>query len=89
MSPDGKWIVYNRMSRESRTWKRHQGGTAQDLWLGDLEQGEFRRITKWPGSDNFPMWSGENIFFNSDRQHGTLNIYKYHLEDEEIVPMTS
>ncbi len=89
MSPDGKWIVYNRMSRESRTWKRHQGGTAQDLWLGDLEQGEFRRITKWPGSDNFPMWSGENIYFNSDRQHGTLNIYKYRLEDEEIVPMTS
>lgn len=89
MSPDGKRIVYNRISREFRTWKRHQGGTAQDLWLGDLEKGEFRRVTKWPGTDNFPMWTDDGIYFCSDREYGTLNLYRYDPANEEITPMTS
>ena len=74
LSPDATQIAYNRMSRETRTWKRHQGGTAQDIWLGGLDKGDFHRITEWPGSDNFPMWHGDSIYFNSDREDGNLNI---------------
>ncbi|MBN2563149.1 MAG: PD40 domain-containing protein [Phycisphaerae bacterium] len=88
LSPDAKSIAYNRMSRESRTWKRHKGGTAQDIWLGSLEKGDFHRITDWPGSDNFPMWSGDAIYFNSDRKFGTLNIYKYDLKSKEVTALT-
>ena len=88
LSPDGRSIAYNRISRESRTWKRHQGGTAQDIWMGRLEQGDFRKITDWPGSDNFPMWHGDAIYFNSDRAHGTLNIHKYDLATGEITALT-
>ena len=29
-SPDGKKIAYNRGAREHRTWKRYEGGTAQE-----------------------------------------------------------
>ncbi len=89
VSPDGNSIAYNRISREERTWKRHQGGTAQDIWMGSFDKLDYRRITRWPGSDNFPMWVGNNIYFNSDREHGTLNIYKYNMTSNMVSAMTS
>jgi tricorn protease len=88
VSPDGNRIAYNRISREERTWKRHQGGTAQDIWLGDLTSGKARPITDWPGTDNYPMWVGDFIFFNSDREHGTLNIYRYDTKTGKTEAMT-
>lgn len=89
ISPDGKMIAYNRMSRESRTWKRHQGGTAQDIWLGSLDKADYKRVTDWPGSDNYPMWWGDYIYFNSDREYGTLNIYRMKVANGDVEPMTS
>src|SRR5829696_3792688 len=35
-SPDGKKLVYNRIFREFRTWKRYRGGMCDDLWLYDF-----------------------------------------------------
>ncbi|MGD2111531.1 MAG: hypothetical protein PVI86_19315, partial [Phycisphaerae bacterium] len=89
LSPDGKHIAYNRISREARTWKRHKGGTAQDIWMGSLERGDFKKITDWIGTDNFPMWRGQSIYFTSDREFGTLNIYKYDVDSKDVTAMTS
>jgi tricorn protease len=77
-SPDGERVAYNRKSREFRTWKRYKGGKAQDIWIYDLKTDVIECITDWEGTDNFPMWSGEKIYFTSDREH-TLNIYCYDL----------
>ncbi len=76
LSPDGALLAYNRISREDRTWKRHQGGTAQDIWLGSLAEKDFHRVTDWAGTDNFPMWRGTDLYFTSDREHGTMNLYR-------------
>ena len=89
LSPDGESLVYNRISRENRTWKRYQGGMAQDLWLGRLADGDFARITTWVGTDNYPMWHGDAIYFNSDRADGTLNLHRYDLANGEITRLTS
>ncbi len=89
ISPDGTMIAYNRMSRESRTWKRHQGGTAQDVWVGNIETADYKRITDWPGSDNFPMWRGDKIYFSSDRLHGTLNLYRCDIDGSNVEPLTA
>ncbi len=88
LSPDGTKIAYNRISREARTWKRHKGGTAQDIWMGSLADGDYQRITTWEGSDNFPMWQGNAIYFNSDRAAGTLNLHKYDVNSGEITALT-
>ena len=89
VSPDGKMIAYNRISREQHTWKRHQGGTAQQIWMGSLEKMDYRKITDWIGTSNFPMWYGDAIYFTSDREHGTLNIYKYDTTNAQVTPMTA
>ena len=35
-SPDGKRLVYSPLFRDFRTWKRYEGGWAQDLYVYDL-----------------------------------------------------
>jgi tricorn protease len=75
-SPDGKKLAYCPVDREFRTWKRTVGGRAQDVWTYDFASKASEKITDWKGTDNFPMWSGDTIWFTSDRDH-TLNLYAY------------
>ncbi len=75
-SPDGKLIAYNRIFRDFRTWKRYEGGMAQDVWIYDLASKGIERATDWPGTDTQPMWIGNAIYFVSDREDWKLNLWK-------------
>ncbi len=75
-SPDGRRLAYNRITREQRTWKRYEGGMAQNIWIYDFAAGNTIQITDWPGTENFPMWHGDTIYFTSDRT-GRLQIWAY------------
>src|SRR5438445_103729 len=66
-SPDGKQLVYNRIFREFRTWKRYRGGMCDDVWLYDFESKKTTQLTDDPGQDIFPMFAGAKIYFISDR----------------------
>ena len=88
-SDDGAAIAYNRISREDRTWKRYQGGMAQDIWVARLGTDDFQRITQWTGTDNYPMWDDGSIYFTSDREHGTLNIYRFDVASGATSAMTA
>jgi tricorn protease len=85
--PGGDRIAFNRFSREFRTWKRYKGGLAQDIWVGNPETLEFARITDWEGTDAFPMWYGERIFFISDR-NATVNIFSINPDGSGVVQHT-
>ena len=58
VAPDHSGLAYNRIGRQARTWKRYEGGMAQDIWVKDFASGEITKITDWDGTDNFPMWEG-------------------------------
>jgi len=75
-SPDGQKMVYSPLIRDFRTWKRYQGGWAQDLYIFDLNSFEVTQVTDDARSDRDPMWVGDLIYFCSDRD-GTLNLYSY------------
>jgi tricorn protease len=83
-SPDGKKIVYTPIDREFRTWKRHRGGRAQDVWIYDLEKSTSTQLTDNPATDHQPLWVGDDIFFTSDRDY-TLNLHRYTEEGSEAV----
>ncbi len=89
ISPDGGSIAYNRISREDRTWKRYRGGMAQNIWLGSLTELDYRPVTDWTGTDNYPMWGeGNKLYFTSDREQGTLNLYQYDLDGGAVTRLT-
>jgi tricorn protease len=87
LSADGRRIAYTPVDREFRTWKRERGGRAQDLWIYDFGTRRSERLTDHPGTDNFPMWSGDTVYFTSDRDD-VLNIYGYDLKTKAVRKVT-
>lgn len=75
-SPDGSKLAFNRVFREFRTWKYYKGGMADDIRIYDFSNGSVTNITQNDAQDIFPMWSGDNIYFLSDRDR-TMNLFVY------------
>lgn len=75
VSADGRFLAYTPVAREHRTWKRYQGGLAQDVHLYEFATREDRRLTDFRGTDRLPMWIGGAVYFVSDRDR-TLNLFR-------------
>ncbi len=90
LSPDGKKLAYNIKSREFRTWKRYTAGRAQDVFLYDLDKDTVEKITDWEGTDNFPLWVGDDVYFASDRdKNWKLNLWKYNIGTKQTEQVTN
>jgi tricorn protease len=76
-SVDGKRVALNRFNSDRMNWKGYQGGAQQDIYVASVDGADWKKITDWPGYDNFPMWHGGRIYFNSDREDGRMNLYAY------------
>jgi len=86
-SPDKSKLAYNRVFREFRNWKYYKGGMADDIWIYDFKTKQTENITDNPAQDMFPMWTGEKIYFVSEREH-PANLYCYDLKTKETKKMT-
>ena len=86
-SPDGKQMVYSPLFRDFRTWKRYEGGWAQDLYIFDLNNYAIRQIALTKRTERDPMWIGNTIYFVSDRD-GTLNLYSFEPDACELKQIT-
>ena len=75
-SPDGQRLLYSPLFRDFRTWKRYEGGWAQDLFVFDLKSREIQPIDNSPRTERDPMWVANKLYYASDRS-GTLNLYEY------------
>jgi tricorn protease len=87
-APDGLRIVYSPLFRDFRTWKRYEGGWAQDLFVFDPATGKAENVTNHPRTDRDPMWIGDRIWFASDRT-GTLNLWSYDERSKTVHQETS
>jgi tricorn protease len=87
-APDGLRIVYSPLFRDFRTWKRYEGGWAQDLFVFDPATNKAENITNHPRCDRDPMWIGDQVWFASDRT-GTLNLWSYDLRSKTLHQETS
>ncbi|MBV8806573.1 MAG: PD40 domain-containing protein, partial [Sinobacteraceae bacterium] len=77
-SPDGKQIAYNRIFRDFRTWKRYDGGLAQDIDIYDFQTHQLKHVTDWSGTETSPMWLGKTLYFLADHDSSRRrNIWAY------------
>ena len=86
-SPDGTKIAYNRIANEAATWKRYRGGTQQFVSIYDLKRNSYEELPHTDAADSFPMWRGDRIYFDSDRD-GVMNLYVYDLGAKTIRQIT-
>ena len=75
-SPDGARIAYNPRSGPGDGWRYYRGGFASPLWIADLKTGALEKISNGPHNDRTPIWSGDKIYFVSDRT-GVFNLHVY------------
>lgn len=88
-SPDGKKLAYNRIFREFRTWKRYRGGMADDIWIYDFAAKTVENISGNPALDIIPMWSGNRIYYLSDRDDARRqNLHVYDLGTKQTREVT-
>ncbi len=87
-SPDSSKIVYSPQSRDFRPEKRYGGGQANALYIFDLKTYDAKRITEGPRATRDPIWLGNTIYFNSDRD-GHFNLYTYNVATGKTSQVTS
>ncbi|HSS19669.1 MAG TPA: S41 family peptidase [Pyrinomonadaceae bacterium] len=87
-SPDSSQIVYSPQSRDFRPEKRYGGGEANVLYIFDLKTYAAKRITEGPRATRDPIWLGDTIYFNSDRD-GHFNLYSYNVGSAKTAQVTS
>ncbi len=86
-APDGRRLVYSPLFRDFRTWKRYQGGWAQNLFVFDPATAALEPVSPTPRTERDPMWLGEAIYFVSDRD-GVLNLFRYDLAAKATTQLT-
>ncbi len=82
LSPDGKYLAYVsgacRIEREA-----YRGPANRDIWIYDIENGFYHRITKFDGNDFMPRWKDvETLYFVSSRG-GKYNIFSININSKE------
>ncbi|HLW68146.1 MAG TPA: PDZ domain-containing protein [Gemmataceae bacterium] len=88
-SPDDSKMVYNRIFREFRTWKRYRGGLCDDIWIHDFNTHKTEAIAPNLASDIIPMWAGDKIYWISDRgEPERFNLYSYDLKTKDVKKLT-
>ncbi|MBC8031843.1 MAG: PD40 domain-containing protein [Pyrinomonadaceae bacterium] len=87
-SPDGAQIAYSPQSRDFRSEKRYGGGQANALYIFDLKTFAAKKITEGPRPTRDPMWVGNTVYFNSDRD-GHFNLYAYGTSDGKTTQVTN
>ncbi|MDR1897300.1 MAG: PDZ domain-containing protein [Prevotellaceae bacterium] len=86
-SPDKSKLAYNRVFREFRTWKYYKGGMADDIWIYDFKTKQIENVTNNIYQDICPMWTGDYIYYISDRER-IMNLFEYNTKTKETRKVT-
>ncbi len=89
-SPDGKQMALIFRSQAFRNWKRYRGGWNADIHIFNFSTGASQNIsTASDAADEFPMWSGNHIYFSSDRgPENRMNLWRYNTANKAFEQLT-
>lgn len=61
--PGGDYAL-TRFNRWSMAWFHYDGGMQNQIWVN--RAGKFSKITDLPGTNEFPLWLGDRIYFANE-----------------------
>ncbi|HUJ21145.1 MAG TPA: PDZ domain-containing protein [Bryobacteraceae bacterium] len=82
-SPDGSHLAYVPLFQWQEAWKRYRGGQTRKIWLADLSDSGIVPIPRENSNDFNPMWSGDKVYFLSDR-NGPVTLFCYDTRSKEV-----
>lgn len=87
-SPDGSKIAFNRNNSYMFNWRRYRGGTQGRVGIYDFATKSYSELPTGREQNYHPMWIGDSIYYLSDKNDGTLNIYSYNLKSKKSGQLT-
>lgn len=87
-SPDGSQIAYNRSPSHQYNWRRYRGGTQGRISFWDFKTKAYSEIPADLEQSYFPMWVGEEVYYISDKNLDTINLYKYNTKSKRVTQVT-
>ena len=86
LSPDGKRVLFNREGE--RWWRKgYVGERASQVWLYELESGEFKEVLHEGVECMWPLWmaNGKGFYFTKGDVHG-FDLWRYRFAKEDDKP---
>ncbi len=92
MSKDGSKILYQNLKGYENEWRKHHtSSVTRDIVEYDTKSGTYRFVVKHAGEDRNPLYSadGRSIYFLSERNGGSMNVYKCQLDGSKVEALTT
>ncbi len=89
LSPDGSFLAYTPLEDCFLQWKNYRGGSASRIWIMDLSDHSVIELPKPAegSNDTDPMWCGDTLYFNSDRD-GEFNLFRFDPAGNAVIRLT-
>lgn len=79
-SDDG-FLYQDQKGMEDQWRKHHTSSVTRDIWKYDIKTGEHANLTRHPGEDRNPIAVGNDFYFLSERNGGSMNVYVAPISD--------
>lgn len=76
MAEDGHTLYYQRANSSVFNWRRYRGGTQGRVSIFDLADNSYRELPAQREQYYAPMVVGNSVYYLSDKNQGTLNLYR-------------
>lgn len=86
--PDGRRVAYTRTNTHTRNWRRYRGGNIGKISIYDLKTNAYSELPGGGANSWFPMVVENAIYFASDRNQGTVNLFRHDLSTGKDTQLT-
>lgn len=90
--PSGKYFYYQDRKGSENEWRKHHtSSVTRDIWKYDTATGRHTNLTHREGEDRNPVLApdGQSLYFLSERNGGSFNVYSFPLEQPQEVKAVS
>lgn len=81
-------LVYQRSGSERFNWRRYRGGTQGRISFYNVTTNTYSELPSKREQSYYPMAVGDSVLYISDKQEGTLNLFRYDLKSKKDVQLT-
>ena len=86
--PDGRRVAYTRVGFHTQNWRRYRGGNVGKIVIYDFAANSYAELPSKGENSWFPMVVGESVYYGSDRNQGTVNLYRHDLVTKRDTQLT-
>ncbi|HEX8560052.1 MAG TPA: PDZ domain-containing protein [Pyrinomonadaceae bacterium] len=85
---DGRRVAYTRVGAHAQNWRRYRGGNVGRIAVYDFASNSYAELPNKGENSWFPMVVGDSIYYASDRNLGTVNLYRHDLSTKKETQLT-